>query len=323
MPGFVKPLRHHHGLFHPEAQAGARGLLQGRGNKRRRWFRAGGPLLTLADGQGAGVFQCLLVGTGIITVVGPERLAVMLGHLQAQGFAVTAVGVAVQLPEFFRDKGANFTLALHHQLHGHRLHPAGGQATGNFFPQQRGNHETHYPIQKTSGLLGFHPVQVQLAGFFERRLDRFLGNFVEHHPVEPVILSANDFPQMPGNRLPFAVQIRCQIDAVSFRSQALEFVDHLVLARKHLIMGRPAFFRVDPHAVNQLLLGLLLFIGIPLFLGQGTGIRRLLGPLLRGALFGTATDRQIPHMADTGLHDEVVAQVAVNGLGLGRRLHNY
>ena len=166
-------------------------------------------------------------------------------------------------------------------------------------------------------------MQIQLAGFFERRLDRFLGNFVEHHPVEPVILSANDFPQVPGNRLPFAVQIRCQIDAVCFRSQAFQFVDHLVLAGKHLIAGRPAFFRVDPHAVNQLLLGLLLFIGIPLFLGQGARVGRFLGPLLRGALFGAATDRQIPHMADAGLHDEVVAQVAVNGLGLGRRLHNY
>ena len=91
-------------LFHPEAQAGARGLLQGRGNKRRRRFRAGGPLLTLADGQCAGVFQCLLVGTGIVAIVRTERHTVMpvsYTHLRAHETSLHLVCRLLLKKKFF------------------------------------------------------------------------------------------------------------------------------------------------------------------------------------------------------------------------------
>ena len=221
------------------------------------------------------------------------------------------MGIAVHFPELFRDKGTDFPFTLDHQLHGHRLDAAGGQPPGNLFPQQGRDHEPHHPVQETAGLLGFHPAQVQLAGLFKGSLNGLLGNFIEHHPVEPGVFATDHFPQVPGNGLPFAVQVSGEVDAISLGGQPLEFVDDLFLARQDLIVRVPAVFRVHPHTVDQLGLGLLLFIGFALFLGQRAGVGCFLGPFLRGALFGAATDRQVPHMADTGLHNEVVSQVAV------------
>ena len=135
MAGLIKALGHHHRLLHPETEAGAGCLLQGGGNKGCGRLRPGGSLLALADGEGAGLLQRLAVLLRVVTIVRAKVHALVFGHFQTQGFTLLAVGIAVHFPEFFRDEGTDFPLTLHHQFHGDGLHPAGGQATGNLFPQ--------------------------------------------------------------------------------------------------------------------------------------------------------------------------------------------
>ena len=268
--GLVEALGHHHGLLHPEAQARAGGLLQGGSNKGRRRLGAGRALLALADGELARGHQGGAMLLRVVAVVGAEVLAPVTGHLHADGVRRVGrvMGVGVQLPVLFRGEGADFPLALHHQLHRHRLHPAGGQAAGDLLPQQRRDHEAHHPVQEAARLLGFHPAHVELARLLEGGLDRFLGDLVEHHPVEALVVAADHFPQVPGDRLPFAVQVSGEVDAVGAAGEPLELVDHLFLARQDLILRLPAVVRVHAHAVDQLRAGLLLFIGFALLLRQ-------------------------------------------------------
>src|SRR5699024_9692213 len=73
----------------------------------------------------------------------------------------------------------------------------------------------------------------------------------------------------------------------------------------------------------QLRLGLLFLIRFALLLWQRACVGGFLGPLLGRALPAAPADRQIAHMADTGLDDEIVTQIAVDGLRLGWRFDNY
>ncbi len=126
---------------------------------------------------------------------------------------------------------------------------------------------------------------------------------------------------MPGNRLPLAVQIGREIDGIALVRQPLELLDYLLLARQDLVMGTPAMFGVDTHAPNQLIPLLLLLVLRLLFRRHLAGDRRLLRALLGIAgLLGRTAGRQITNMPDTRFHHEIVAEILVDGLGLGRRL---
>ena len=79
-------------------------------------------------------------------------------------------------------------------------------------------------------------------------------------------------------------------------------------------MGFPVVFRINAHALDQLGARLLL-----LFLLAGSS----LAPTF-GFAFGlaAAAGGQVANMADTRLHHKLVAEVLVDCLGLGWRLHN-
>ena len=123
---------------------------------------------------------------------------------------------------------------------------------------------------------------------------------------------------MPGNGLPLAVQVGCQIDGVDFLGGFFQILDDFFFARQDLVTRIPTLFRVDAHALEQFLPFLdfrvdrqrLAFGDGFLWLGLGT------------CFFGFGASGQITDMADAGFHDEILAEVFVDGLGLGRRLHN-
>src|SRR5690606_22038445 len=132
---------------------------------------------------------------------------------------------------------------------------ASGQAAGDLLPQQRGNHVPHDPVEEAPRLLGVDPVDIQLAGLGEGLLDGLLGNLVEHHAAIAAVIAADGLTQVPGDCLPLAVQVRCQIDGVGIPGQPTQLVDDLFLARQNLVAGLPAIFRIDTHPVDQLLPG--------------------------------------------------------------------
>ena len=314
--GFIQTLGHHHGLLHAEAQAIARGLLQGGGDVRRRRLAAGRFVFAFDDAV-AGGLELLQRGHGLLFIQRLEGLAVLAGHFKFDVGAFAAGQIRMDLPVLFRVEGADFFLALHHQLHGNRLHPASRQATGDLLPQQRRDHVAHHAIEETTRLLGVDPVDIQLTRGGEGLLNGLLGNFVEHHALVAAVIATNGFAQVPGNGFPLAVQVGCEIDGVSIFGQAAQLFDHLLFAREDLVLGFPAMFGVNTHASHQLALGF--------FLGrQG---RRLAGRCLAtfNRLFGRTcrtAGRQVTDMADARLHHVLVAQVLVDGLGLGRGFHD-
>ena len=116
---------------------------------------------------------------------------------------------------------------------------------------------------------------------------------------------------MPGDGLPFSIQVGREIDGVGFLGQAAQLLDDLFFAGQDLVLGLPAMFRIDAHARDQLTLGLLL--------GRQRGRfgRRSLAALDR-LLVGRAAGGKVADVADTRLHHVLVAQILVDCLGLGR-----
>ncbi|MCY1518680.1 hypothetical protein D9M68_534030 [compost metagenome] len=313
--GLVETLGHHHGLLHAEAEAVARRLLQGGGNEGRGRTTGGRFVLALGDRIGRRL-ELLQGRHGLGFVQRLEGLAILASHLEAHLGALGGAEVSVHFPVLFRHEGADLALALHHQLHRHRLHTAGGQAAGDLLPEQRRDHVAHHAVEEAARLLGVDAVDIEVAGLGEGLLDGLLGDLVEHHALVAAVIATDRFPQVPGDGLPFAVQVGCEIDGVGILGQAAQLFDHLLLAGKDLVLGLPAMVRVDTHAGDQLALGLLLG-GQGRSLGSGLAT---LGRLLGGT--GRTTGRQVTDVADARLHHVLVAQVLVDGLGLGRGFHD-
>ncbi len=169
-----------------------------------------------------------------------------------------------------------------------------------------------------------YAVHLQFARLIEGRRDRLLGDLVEHYALVTRIVATDGLAQVPGNRLTFAVQIRREIDGVGFLGQTRQLGNDLFLARQDLVMRLPTILRVDPHAADQLGLGLLRLVS-RLDLGRHlASLRRLTGTFLGvGGLLAASAGRQVADVPDTRLHHEVVAEILVDGLGLGGRLDDH
>ncbi|MNZ46308.1 hypothetical protein D3C78_639860 [compost metagenome] len=309
--GLVETLGHHHGLLHTEAETIARRLLQGRSDEGGRGLAGSRLVFALGDAVG-GRLELLQGSHGLGFVERFERFALLADDFEARFFALRRAEIGVHFPVLFRNEGADFLLALDHQFHRYRLHPAGGQAAGDLLPEQRGNHVADHAIEEASGLLRVHPIDVEFARLGEGFLDRLLGDFVEHHALVALVIAADGLAQVPGDGLPFAVQVGCEIDGVGILGQATQFVDDLFLAGQNLVLGFPAMLRVDTHAGEELALGLLLG-------RQRRRFRRALAALgCRFLACRRTTGGQVANMADARLHHVLAAQVLVDGLGLGR-----
>gem|GEM_PF-5600437 len=88
-------------------------------------------------------------------------------------------------------------------------------------------------------------------------------------------------------------------------------------------MGLPVVLGVYPHAPDKLCPCLLLLVTGLGFGVHLAGLRGLTRPLLGVSLvLPRAADGKIPNMTNTRLHNIVISQILVDGLGLGGRLHN-
>ena len=309
---FIETLGHHHGLLDPEAQPGGGRLLQGGGDEGGGRLGAG-RLVFPVHHLVVDPFQGGHGGEGLGLGHRLEVDAVAADHFHPQIRLVTGQQIGVEIPELHRHEGLDLALFIDDEAHRDGLHPTGGETAGQLLPQERGDHVAHDAVEETTGLLGVDAMDVQLGRLGKRLLDRGLGDLVEHHALVAAVVAADDLAQVPGDRFPFSIQVGCEIDGVGLGGQTLQLADHFFLAGQNLVVGLPACGRVDPHPGEQ---------GVAI-LGRLLGFAEL--DAANDRFFGlgaaAAAGRQIAHVTDAGFHHVVLAQIFVDGLGLGRRLH--
>ena len=318
----VQALGQHHRLFHAETEPRARRLLQCRGDKRCRRLGPGRLVLALRN-RVAGGLQLITSGHRRRFIARSELVVAVLVHLEAYGLTRRGLEIGVNLPVFFRHEGANFTFALHDKAHGDRLNTPGRQSPRNLGPQQGRHHIAHYAVQEAPRLLGVNAVHIELCGLFERLGDGLLGDFVEYNTLVAGVVTTDGLAQVPGYRLPLAVEVSSEIDMIRVRRQLLQLTDDLFLSGQYLVVGFPTFLRVDTHPADKLLTGLLLFMRRLFCRRHLARLGRLCGPLLRVDLTGRAArGRQVADMPNAGLHHKVLTKVLIDRLGLGWGFHN-
>ena len=167
-----------------------------------------------------------------------------------------------------------------------------------------------------------HARGIQFARLLERLLNCVLRYLIEDDAVVTTGIAANGFLKMPGNRLPLSIQIRRQINSVTGFGQFFELTDYLLFAGQDFITRLPAVVRINAHPANQLFTLFLCLIAFLFLRRHFARDRSLCGALLGVCRRRTARGGQIADMPDAGLHNKVFAQIFIDGLRLGGRLHN-
>ena len=204
------------------------------------------------------------------------------------------------------------------QPHGHRLHPARRKITGDFFPQQGAEHVPDDAIQESPRLLSLHPVHIDQARALECSLDRLLCDLGKHDALEFPSGDAQDFLEVPGNRLSFSIQVGRQIDEIRLFCSFPQFLKHLLFAWQYLVLRNPAVLRIHSHSPHERFsrLGL----SKPLLFGRREFLVTLFElPRSPAAL---AARGQISYMPDARFDNVSSAQILVNSPGFGRRFDN-
>jgi hypothetical protein len=167
------------------------------------------------------------------------------------------------------------------------LHAPGRARTGQLAPQHRREREADEVIERAAGEIGIDQGTVDLAGVLHRVEHGLLGDGVEHHPLDRVLLERVLFLEhlehVPGDGLALAIGVGGQ--------------DQLACPLHR------------PGDVVEALLGLV--IDLPEHAEILLRIDR--------AVLG----REVPHMAEGGQYLVAGAKVFVDGLGLGRGLNNH
>ena len=186
-------------------------------------------------------------------------------------------------PVFLALELLDLDLAFDDEAQGGALYPAGGEAAANLAPQQGREVEAHQVVERAARLLGVDHVHGDVARRGDGGLDRRLGDLVEHHALQDLALEQplglEDFRQMPGDGLPLAVRVGCEVDGVGFLDRLGDGVDVLGVALDEFVL----------HG------------------------ERVVG--VHGALLG----HQIAHVAVGGEHFEVLAKVFFQRFRLGGR----
>ena len=116
-----------------------------------------------------------------------------------------------QRPVFPRYKFLDLELAVADQPQRHRLHPPGGTRARQFAPQHRREREADQIIQRATGHIGIDQRAIDLARRFHGLRHRLLGDGVEHHPLDLMVLDRalflEHFKHVPGDRLALAIGV--------------------------------------------------------------------------------------------------------------------
>ena len=179
---------------------------------------------------------------------------------------------------------------MHQQADGDGLNPAGAQAPSHLFPEERREGVAHQAIQDAPRFLGMDKLHVELAGLLQGSPDGFLGDLVEHHPLDRN-LRVQELQQVPADGLTFPVFVGREEQLISAFKGVLQFFDRLLLVLRNHVERFEILGRV--HAE----------------------VRPLLALVGRGDLAGVVG--QVAHVPHRGLNLEVLRQEPADGAGLG------
>ncbi len=192
-----------------------------------------------------------------------------------------------QRPVFLADEFLDFELAVADQPQRHRLHAAGRARARQLAPQHRRQREADEIIERAAGQIGVDQRLVDGARMLHRLGHRLLGDGVEHHALDRLVLERLLFLEhlqhVPGDRLALAVRVGGEDQLVGALDGAGDVVEAL----------------------------LRLGIDLPEHAEIGVGIDR--------AVLG----RQVAHMAERGQNLVAPAEILIDRLRLGGRFNDY
>ncbi len=235
------------GSHHPvggHAELANAGLLQGRGGE--RWCgMAGAALFLHAHDTCFATFQrCqpFLAARLVLDRKLVEFFALEMGHSRGKCLD-PLVCIKVHRPVFTGDKGFDLLFPLDDHAQRRRLNPSGAQSRTDFFPQQRRQIEADQIIKRASRLLGIDQIGRDFTRIAHRILNCRFGDFIKgyalHWRLDLAFLE--DFADMPGNCLAFAVRVGCQQDFVSFFGRLDNGLDMLGVALDNLVFHAEIF----------------------------------------------------------------------------------
>ena len=181
------------------------------------------------------------------------------------------------------DEGADLVLAVDDQPQRDRLDATGGDARRDRAPQHRRESVPDDAVDGAAGLLRLHECHVEMARVGERSTDRRLGDLVERDAVGGRDVQAEDLSQMPGDRLTLTVEVGGEPDGVR-RLRRLAQRGHVLRGPLGDLVGEAA---AAAGAID---------------------------------LDGEVGARQITDVPVRGQHGVARAEVALDRLGLRRRL---
>ena len=210
---FIKPLRDPHGVRGRKAELAARFLLQGRGGEGRLRVAARRLGVHRGDREARGLDRLPeILGLRAGADVEPlDLLAVGADEARLERVAARRRQGRDQRPVFARDELLDLELAVADEPQRDRLHAAGRARARQLAPQHRREREADQIVERAARQIGVDQRAVDLARMLHRLGDRLLGDGVEHHALDLVVLQRalllQHLQHVPGDGLALAIGV--------------------------------------------------------------------------------------------------------------------
>ena len=243
----IELLRDPHRVAGRKAQLARGFLLQGRRGEGRRGIAGERLCLDLLDREAPGL-HIGLGGHGVAFLADGQPVDLLaLPADEPRGKALPALlHLGRDRPIFLRHEAFDLALALHHQAQRDRLHAPSRLGAGQFAPQHRRQSEAHQIVERPARPIGVDQILVQRARLGHRVQHRRLGDRVERHPVDRLgqrLLGAQHLLHMPADRLPFAVRVSGEDEAVGIFRRIGDFLEPALLVAIKFPIHREIFVR--------------------------------------------------------------------------------
>ena len=210
---FVEPLRESHGDRRGEAELAACFLLHGRGGEGRRRIATGRFRLDrghLEDSvlKIAGERFRLGAGTNVEAL---DLLPVGADQARFEDLVARCRQLGDDRPVFLGDEFLDLELAVADKTKCDRLHATGRARARQLAPEHRRERKADEVIEGAAGEIGIDQCAVDLARMLHRLGHRLLGDGVEHHALDLLVLERllllQHLEHVPRDRFAFAIRV--------------------------------------------------------------------------------------------------------------------
>ena len=162
------------------------------------------------------------------------------------------IKIRVDAPVFFRDEGIDFILPVADHAERHGLNAAGRKAALDLCPQKRTDAVPDHAVQHAARLLRIDKIHINFPRMPDGLLHRVLRDFVERDAGDLfvlvlLIIEPECRDEMPGNGLPLAVRVGCEINAVRLLHFLAERCQQLTLSADGDIFRLIIMLDVNAH----------------------------------------------------------------------------